>query len=71
MRPRCTTGVSKDLSDHFASGRGSYKQALLSDNFSAVLQNSGIARRSPSASGTKRPLSCFKPTLGQHDQLPL
>lgn len=48
--------MSKDLSDHFASGRGSYKQALLSENFSAVLQNSGIARRSPPASGTKPPV---------------
>lgn len=54
MRPRNTTGGSKDLSDHLASGRSSYNKALLSGNFSAMLQNCRRARSSLSASGTKR-----------------
>lgn len=51
MRPKSTTGGSKDLSDHFAFDRGSYTKALLSGNFSALLQNCRIARRPQSASG--------------------
>lgn len=56
MRPKSTTGGSKDLSDHFAFDRGSYTKALLSGNFSALLQNCRIARRPPSASGSERTL---------------
>lgn len=37
------------MSNHFSSGRGSYNKALLSDNFSAVLQNCRRAQRYVSA----------------------
>lgn len=50
MRLRSTTGGSKDLSKHFASGQVTYNKALLSDKFSAALRICRRARR------CKRPL---------------